>query len=620
MIQVRMQFGNLYMKILDSQETFDFTLEKIRTIPGRSFNLKTGEWMCGREQVSRLLVLFPNQIIWMTPLREIVEAEGLPIEDELVQRHLQWEQDTDFPSFKVPLYPYQKVGANFLVDRGCAATFDGCGLGKTPQLIGACMRLFERGKARRALIVTLNSLKRQWAREIDKFTGEDAIVVAGTPAQRIGAIEKFENSDVRFLIVNYETFRTKDYLERIKKLPLDIVALDEAQKIKTGVTDKMLRLKPSQNAAAVHQLRHIPYRFLATATPVVGKAEEIWSLFYFLDENILGPWERFRERYCKYHPRYGINGYQNMGELHYRIAPHFIRRTKDMPEIQQQLPEVQHSHLFLDMTPKQAQVHDAILEKIAEAREESSKLRSSGKSFQFLHGQLVSTEEALDAIDARVQGYYNFLVGACDTLELFHMSGSTMADQIVKELAITDKDFKSPKIEQLKEFYKSMTYDEPESKVVIFTRFARMAEIIHRELPNSVLYHGQLPTSEKEEAVRRFVEDPSVKAFVATDAASTGLNLQVANYMVMIDLPWDHTLLEQRIGRIDRTGNRAKNITIYYYVMSNSFDEQILEIIQRKAELADQILESGKAARKVDVTKLAVEWMLKNRERRQAAG
>ncbi|MCL6444405.1 MAG: hypothetical protein K6T83_13290 [Alicyclobacillus sp.] len=151
MIQVRMQYGNLYIKILDAQETFDYTLERIRTIPGRNFNLRTGEWMCGREQVSVLLKLFPNQIIWMTPLRDIVEAEGLPIEDELVQKHLQWEQDMDFPSFKLSLYPYQKVGANFLVDQRCAATFDGCGLGKTPQLIGACMRLFERGKAQRAL-------------------------------------------------------------------------------------------------------------------------------------------------------------------------------------------------------------------------------------------------------------------------------------------------------------------------------------------------------------------------------------------------------------------------------------------------------------------------------------
>src|SRR5690606_18648046 len=167
--------------------------------------------------------------------------------------------------------------------------------------------------------------------------------VYGTESKRLKLIKGFKSrKDIRFMIVNYEMLRSKKYLDLIKSIDFDIVALDEAQKIKTGVTDQLLRLKPSQNTIGAYALKDIPYRFLATATPIQSRAEEIWSLYHFMDENILGPWEEFRERYCTYHPRYGIDSrrYKNQGELYYRIAPYFIRRTKEMPEIQQQLPAV----------------------------------------------------------------------------------------------------------------------------------------------------------------------------------------------------------------------------------------------------------------------------------------
>lgn len=202
MIQVREQYGNLYVRILDTQETFEHTLEKIRYIDGRSFNQLTGEWMFGKESIGDLLRHFNNQIIWNQPLKEILK--GCEVEDDLVKKHLSWENDDDFKSWNLKPYPYQKVGAHFLADRGRAAIFDGVGLGKTCQIIGAAQILINRGKAERVLIVTLNSLKRQWAKEIEKFSGEPAIAVYGPPAKRKKLIKGFASRrDVRYLVVNY---------------------------------------------------------------------------------------------------------------------------------------------------------------------------------------------------------------------------------------------------------------------------------------------------------------------------------------------------------------------------------------------------------------------------------
>jgi SNF2 family DNA or RNA helicase len=616
LIQVREQYGNLYVRILDTQETFDYTLEKIRYIEGRTFNIGTGEWMFGKESIGDLLRYFDNQIIWNQPLKEIVK--NCDVQDELVKKHLSWENDDDFNTWNIKPYPYQKVGSHFLADRGRAAIFDGVGLGKTPQIIGAAQILMNRGKAKRVLIVTLNSLKRQWAKEIDKFAGEPAIAVYGTPAKRKKLIKGFASrDDVKYLVVNYETLRSSQYMNEIKKIPFDVVALDEAQKIKSGVTDKYLGITPSQNAAAAYELNFIPYRFIATATPVQSRAEEIWSLYNFVDPDILGPWEVFREQYCKYTPRYGITGSFNLGELYYRISPHFIRRTKEMPEIQQQLPSVQHSHVFLDMTDAQEKLQNHLLNKMEEMKEDARSIRGS----KVINGQLMSAEQVKEYYDGMIQGMQTFLIESCDTPELLvHEEAGNMSKNIVKELGLTEKELKkSPKMDQLKDFAKQIMNDEPSSKIVIFTEYERMARMIYEQLDNAVLYTGQISDREKDHVIHKFREDPNTKIFISTRAGSTGLNLQVANYMIHFDLPFTATELEQRNGRIDRTGNEFKNITMYYYVMSDSFDEHMIQLLFKKAELAKEILTGGAdtSSKGKDVNSLAFERLLKKRSKNQ---
>lgn len=615
MIQVREQYGNLYVRILDTHETFEHTMQKILHIQGRSFNRMTGEWMFGKESIGDLLRFFDNQIIWNQPLKDILK--NCEIEDELVKKHLSWENDDDFKTWNIKPYPYQKVGSHFLADRGRAAIFDGVGLGKTPQIIGACQILMNRGKANKVLIVTLASLKRQWAKEIKKFSGYDAIAVQGSPARRKKLIKGFASrDDVKFLVVNYETLRSMQYMKEIKKIPFDVVALDEAQKIKSGVTDRFLGITPSQNAAACYELDFIPYRFIATATPIQSRAEEVWSLFNFVDSNILGSWEIFRESYCKYNQRYGVTGSFNLGELYYRIAPYFIRRTKEMPEIQQQLPKVQHSHVFLEMTDTQDKIQEYLLNKLEEIKDASRGTSGS----KVINGTLMNPDQVKEYYDGIQQGLQTFLVENCDTPELLaHPESSPMAHNIIKELGLSDKDVKkSPKIEQLKEFVKQVMNDEPNSKIVIFTEYEKMARILYSHLAQAVLYTGQISEREKDSVISRFREDPHTRIFISTRAGSTGLNLQVANYMIHIDLPFTATELEQRNGRIDRTGNPFPNITMYYYVMSESFDEQMIEILFKKSELANEILTGGveKSSNKnQDVNKLALQRMLRKKER-----
>lgn len=607
MIQVRTQYENCYMKILASDELFDLLLDKVCQIKNRTFNMETGEWMIPRKQIGDVLRIFDNQITWVNPLSDFVK--NIPIEDDIISKHLAWENDQQFPMLKLNMYPYQRIGANFLLDKQQAAVFDACGLGKTIQLIGACCKLFEQKKAKRALIVTLSALKKQWSKEIEKFTHETGVSISGTNAQRLKLLSEFEQHNHRFCIVNYEMLRSEEYRSLLLNMNFDVICLDEAQKIKTGVTDKTLRLTPSQNAAAAFAFKHVPYRFMATATPVQGKAEEIFSLFYFLDPNILGEWESFKKHFCKSHPKYGITGYENMTKLYTIISKYFIRRTKEMPEIQQQLPAVSHNHVFLEMDDVQNKVHQSILEDLLDMRDQARSI----SGYKFMQGKSLSPDEQKTYYDNIIQGLQTICLATCDSPQLLAKSNSNMAKKYIESINMT-KYKNAPKLDQLLDLYEQII-TEKDSKIVVFSRFERMIDLLSAIIPNSVVYHGQLSETIRQSNVQKFVTDPSIRCFLTTDAGSTGLNLQVANYAVHMDLPFDPTMIEQRNGRIDRSGSAFKNIQIYYYVMSDSYDEHLLSILDRKSDLAKSILDGSKSSssKQSDVSKLAMEQLLKHK-------
>lgn len=74
------------------------------------------------------------------------------------------------------------------------------------------------------------------------------------------------------------------------------------------------------------------------------------------------------------------------------------------------------------------------------------------------------------------------------------------------------------------------------------------------------------------------------------------LNLQVANHLVHFDLPFAATEIEQRNGRIDRSGNAFANITIHYLIMIGSYEEQLLATLQRKSNVESEILTGSQAS------------------------
>jgi hypothetical protein len=136
----------------------------------------------------------------------------------------------------------------------------------------------------------------------------------------------------------------------------------------------------------------------------------------------------------------------------------------------------------------------------------------------------------------------------------------------------------------------------PDEKAVVFSQWTRTHEIVMRRLDKLgigyVSFHGGVPSEHRPALVRRFMDDPHCRVFLSTDAGSTGLNLQCASTVVNMDLPWNPAVLEQRIGRIYRMGQK-KPVQVINYIAKGTIEEGMLSVLAFKRSLAEGILDSG---------------------------
>ena len=80
---------------------------------------------------------------------------------------------------------------------------------------------------------------------------------------------------------------------------------------------------------------------------------------------------------------------------------------------------------------------------------------------------------------------------------------------------------------------------------------------------------GKVPQKKRQQLVHRFQNDPDCRAIIMSNAGSTGLNLQAANTVINVDLPWNPAVLEQRIARAHRMGQQQP-VQVYLLVTEDT--------------------------------------------------
>ena len=105
----------------------------------------------------------------------------------------------------------------------------------------------------------------------------------------------------------------------------------------------------------------------------------------------------------------------------------------------------------------------------------------------------------------------------------------------------------------------------------------------------SLLLWGNMATS-KQDLINEFRERSDLRVLVATEVASEGVDLQFCRLLVNYDLPWNPMRVEQRIGRIDRLGQKAKVIHIWNLFYKETIDERIISRLLVRLRVFEQAL------------------------------
>lgn len=198
--------------------------------------------------------------------------------------------------------------------------------------------------------------------------------------------------------------------------------------------------------------------------------------------------------------------------------------------------------------------------------------------------------------EGQMMGYFNLLFACSDTPQLIQMSESGMAAGY-QEL-ISDNP-KSPKLDELEKIC-TENLESGNSKVVIFTQFVRMQTLaVERleKLGGVEVINGSMKPFERQAALDNFKHNDKVNFMVCTDAANYGLNMQFANVLVHLELPWNPAVKDQRDGRVHRIGSTHSVVNIIHILTKGGIDEKVEEALYRKRELAGQIVEKNQEER-----------------------
>ena len=529
----------------------------------------------------------PEEVAFFTDAMDFVGAEVERA--EMLAREQEWVKQLeagalDLNLLSEPLYDFQTRGALFLACRGRSILGDDMGLGKTIQTLAAVELLARERGIQRALVVAPASVKYQWETEIRKFTARPVQVIDGGPEARLDqyALPTF------YRLVNYEqVVRDREAINAWKP---DVVVLDEAQRIKNW---------EAKTSKEVKKLRS-RYAMVLTGTPLENKLEELYSIVQFVDERRFGPAFEFLHEHRVLDEHGNLKGYRNLDKIREKLSPVFLRRTR--AEVLTQLPARTDNTVFVELAAEQRAPYEE--QRVALAR-------------------LLQKNYLTDLDRKRILACVVNLRTICDSLFLFDRQTrvSPKLDEfaeLVPELIGGEKEPTPPaplpkgKGEEdvslrstshappvASEASASVSPfplgrgaggvgSSPAHKLVVFSQWETMAleaaKVLDALGVGYAVLHGGLPGKDRKAVLERFQTDPACKVFLSTDAGGTGLNLQAADTVVNLELPWNPAVLEQRIARVHRMG-QSRPVRVINFVTRDTIEEKVLRTLEAKQAL-----------------------------------
>ena len=487
------------------------------------------------------------------------DAAGLELGDVSLDQPLRALLETDERSFRSlptpaamthPLFPFQERGHGWLRllgDLGVGAILaDDMGLGKTVQAIAMFASEREEpggGDLGPTLVVCPMSVVKQWGAEISRFAPTLRVHLHHGPA-RLGAEELWHAAHGHDVVVTSYDIAARD-ADTLAAIAWDRLLLDEAQDVKNPATKR---------ARALRRLR-ARRRVAMTGTPIENRLGELWAIMDLVNPGLLGSREGFERAFARPIEQFGDEG--ALERLRAIVQPFVLRRTKDAPEIELELPPITIDKEHCKLTVEQASLYRATVDRwLARVEAHEDKFGRRGAVLAML----------------------GHLKQVCNHPEMLLTTGRPLEGR-------------SGKLERLVDLLRAVPEGD---KSLVFTQypgFDRLVPHLAERLGQQVgFFHGRLNAKQRDQLLGDFASpDGPTVLVISIRAGGRGLNLPSANHVFHFDRWWNPAVEQQATDRAYRFGQR-KHVYVHSLICTGTLEERIDALLDSKRELAEKVI------------------------------
>ncbi|KAF9879792.1 hypothetical protein CkaCkLH20_02603 [Colletotrichum karsti] len=517
--------------------------------------------------------------------------------------------------------PFQLFGLNWMSllynsGYGCILA-DEMGLGKTCQVISLICHLVENyektGAGERPwpnLVVVPPSTFSNWMAEFERFAPDLSVLpYQGSQAHRREmAVEMLDNQeDYHVVLTTYTQVGSEEDLEAMRELRPATAIFDEGHKMKnpkTKIYKDLIKIKAR-------------WRMLLTGTPVQNNLMEMLSLLNFIDPaQFSGRMEQLAYMFSqKVTIRDVNNGAFLYGERVSRartiLEPFILQRRKQ--QVLSDMPAKICNVAYCDLAASQKDLYEDYerLFKSGPAKKTTSGRQSDQNNSWMqlrkaaIHPQLFrryftdkKVEKMANILMQEVpqselqQPRIDHLIGELKNCSDFELHLWCRDYACIRELDVPEGSWmESGKVSKMLELIHQ--YQENGDRVLVFSKFAKVIEILREVLASDGVRHcvlyGQTEVSERQSLIDEFNTDTDITAFLlTTGAGGTGINLTSANKIIIFDQsdnPQDDIQAENRAHRLGQT----RDVEVIRLLTSNTIEELIYKACQKKIELAEKV-------------------------------
>lgn len=491
-----------------------------------------------------------------TPATAYALSSGTDLElsDEIETLAVRWVSQVGPPAFQVepavtmlPPWSHQNSAYSFARHKDACLLAMDMGTGKTKVAIDLAINW----RAKRILVVCPKSVIRVWFRELGihippEMDTEILLLNKWTAARKakevIDFLSPIKAEKARWVVVNYESLRSRPLANLATSRSWDLVILDESHRIKspTGVTSKIVG-KIGEKATR---------RLCLTGTPMPHSPLDLFGQFRFLDAGVFGTsYGRFRDEFAVTHPRFPsqVRYWRNEEELKRKLWEMAFRvEAADVLD----LPEVQHIEIPVTLSRRAQRIYDELeSEFIAEVNE----------------SRTVTAGHALVRL-----------------LRLQQITSGHIKDDHgdIQQIDTAKRDC-------LKDIMEDIPASEP---VVVFCRFRHDLEQIREVARIKRIKYGEISGARKDLTAEGTILEETSLLGVQIASGGLGIDLTRARRAVYYSIGFSLGDYEQSLARVHRPGQEHP-VTYYHLVADGTVDRRVVRALIKRRDVVESILE-----------------------------